>query len=78
MKGVKGRVHDLVWSICEETSLVLPAHEKLEAGHRTIFLAGGSKLRAGARAGFHRPVRSRDRRQPGRNLHLLGERLSPK
>jgi hypothetical protein len=71
------RVHDLIWSICEETSWVLPAHEKLEP------LTGASTWPVGSSSSLtHEPdfidlFAAETAASLAETVHLLGERLAP-
>jgi hypothetical protein len=71
------RIHDLLWSICEETSWVLPAHEKLEPATHASPWPVGSKSSLTREPDFIDLFAAETGASLTETLYLLGDRLSP-
>ncbi|MBN1310246.1 MAG: heparinase II/III family protein [Anaerolineae bacterium] len=74
-------IHDLLWSICEETSWVLPAHENLGPGFKTLDSTtswpGGSITSLTCEPDYIDLFAAETGAGLAEAIHLLGDHLAP-
>ncbi len=75
-ESLAGRIHDLIWSICEETSWVLPAHEKREPSIEAASPAESSSSLT-REPDFIDLFAAETAASLAETVHLLGDRLAP-